>query len=188
MNHQPTARRPLIDPVPPQGDEARVATLLGMIEQELGFVPDGLRLYGISPPLLEAFLGTVGYFRSGAGGLSPELATVIRYLVSSKSMCSFCIDFNETMLVSMGHDLDVLRAARSDPDKAPVKDAERPLIQLALKAVSGPETVTASDIDVARGHGWSDRVLFDTVAVAASNWAFTTMLRTFKVEHQGALA
>ncbi len=75
MNHQTTAQHPLIDPVPPQGDEARVAALLGIIEQELGFVPDGLRLYGISPPLLETFLGTVGYFRSGAGGLSPELAT-----------------------------------------------------------------------------------------------------------------
>ena len=187
MNHQTTAQHPLIDPVPPQGDEARVAALLGIIEQELGFVPDGLRLYGISPPLLETFLGTVGYFRSGAGGLSPELATVIRYLVSSKSTCSFCIDFNEAMLVSMGHDPDVLRAARSDPDRAPVKDAERPLVQLALKAVTGPETVTASDLDAARGHGWSDRVLFDTVAVAANNWAFTTMLRTFKVEHQGAL-
>lgn len=188
MNHEISAQRPLIDPVPPSGDEARVAAPLAAIQQELGFVPDGLRLYGVSPPLLEAFLATVGYFRSGAGGLSPELATVIRYLVSSKSTCSFCIDFNEGMLVSMGHDLETLRAARLDPDRAPVKDAERPLIRLALQAISTPEQVTAADIDAARAEGWSDRVLFDTVAVAANNWAFTTLLRTFKVDHQGAFA
>lgn len=40
-----------------------------------------MRLYGIRPPLLETFAGTVGYFRSGMS-LSPSLTAMIRDLVS----------------------------------------------------------------------------------------------------------
>lgn len=188
MTHPANLHTPLINPAPPPEDAARVAAIFSGIEQQFGFVPDGLRLYGVSPPLLELFLSTVGYFRSGADGLSPQLATMIRYLVSSKATCAFCIDFNESILISMSHDVDALRAARLDPEKAPVTDAERPLLRIALTAVSSPDKISAGDIDAARRAGWSDRVVFDTVAVAANNWAFTTLLRTFKVDHQGALA
>jgi alkylhydroperoxidase family enzyme len=177
---------PLIDPVPPLGEEARAEAVFAAVAKGFGFVPDGLRLYGISPPLLETFVGTVGYFHSAAGGLPAELATIIRYLLSSRAGCAFCIDMNEARLVAMGHDLDTLRAARSNPEAAPVKDAERPLVRLALKAVSNPDGVTAADLDAARKEGWPDRVLFDTVALAANNTAFTTLLRTFKVHQQGA--
>ena len=63
----------LLDPTPPEDQQARVDAVFGMAEEMLGFVPAGMRLYGVSPPLLETFAGTVGYFRSGTA-LSPRLA------------------------------------------------------------------------------------------------------------------
>lgn len=39
---------------------------------------------------------------------------------------------------------------------------------------------------ITRAQGWTDRDIFDAVAQAASNKAFNYMLRTFKIEHQGA--
>ena len=53
----------LLDPTPPAADQQRVAAVFEMAEQMIGFVPAGMRLYGISPPMLETFAGTVGYFR-----------------------------------------------------------------------------------------------------------------------------
>lgn len=179
--------QPLLNPCPPVGEEDRVAAVFGAIEQKLGFVPDGLRLYSFSPPLLEHFIGNIGYFNSGER-LSPALMAMIRYLVSWNSKCQFCIDMNEGFLANMGVDLDQVRAARANPEAAPVQEKERPLLRIALQSVLDPDRVSAADVAAARAQGWSERDIFDVVAQAASNRAFSQVLRTFKVEHQGAFA
>lgn len=177
--------QPLLNPSVPTGHEDRVAALFGAVESRIGFVPDGLRLYGISPPLLETFVTNVGYFNTESA-IGPRLAAMIRYLVSYQAQCSFCIDMNEGFLTNMGLDLDAVRAARDNLEAAPIEAHEMPLLRMAVKAVNTPEHVDAADLEAARGAGWSDREIFDAVAVATSNRAFNMMLRTFKVEHQGA--
>ena len=74
----------LLDPTPPEGEEKRVNAVFEMAKEMIGYVPAGMRLYGISPPLLETFAGSVGYFRNGTT-LSPVLTTMIRYLVSERA-------------------------------------------------------------------------------------------------------
>lgn len=185
QNYQQT-ETPLLAPLAPMGDEQRVSAIFNAIEERVGFVPDGIRLYSISPPLLEAFLGNVTYFNGGGTGLSPELTAMIRYLVSWQSGCSFCVDMNEGFLTNLGKDLDSVRAARNNPEAAPLSDKDKIMLKLALKAVNSPEFVKQTDLDEARHHGWGERDLFDAVVQAASNRAFNTVLRTFKVEHQGA--
>ncbi|WP_419622797.1 hypothetical protein [Thiolapillus sp.] len=54
----------LVNPVIPESDQELVSNIFGGVEELLGFVPAGLRLYGISPPLLQSFVGSVGYFTS----------------------------------------------------------------------------------------------------------------------------
>ena len=181
------ASQALLSPKPPAGEEGRVAAVLSAVEQHVGFVPDGLRLYSLSPPLLENFMSNVGYFNSGER-LSPALMVIIRYLVSSGAKCQFCIDLNEAFLANMGVDLDRVRAARDDLDAAPIEERERPLLSIAVKSVSDPDSVTEADIAAARKQGWGDREIFDVVAQAASNRAFNYVLRTFNIEHQGSLA
>ena len=88
----------------------------------------------------------------------------------------------------MGVDLEQVRAAKDDPELAPIAGRERPLLRMALKAVNDPEAVGQADVDAARASGWSDRDIFDAVAQAASNRAFNTVLRTFNVEHQGVFS
>lgn len=178
----------LIDPTPPAGEEARVQTVFAMAEQMLGFVPAGMRLYGISPPLLETFAGNVGYF-VGETALPPRLTAMIRYLVSDRADCQFCIDLNETFLLDMGAELDQIRAAREDPAAAPLEDErERPLLELALHAVDAPGLDKRALIDAARQAGWRDRDIFDAVLQAASNRAFNLVLKTFNIETQDAFA
>lgn len=179
--------QPLVTPHAPIGQEDQVAGMLGTMEAHLGFVPDGLRLYSFSPPLLEHFLGNVSYFNGGSN-LDPKLLTMIRYLVSYRADCSFCIDMNETFLVSMGMDLDTVRASRDNLDSIPLPARELILLKLALRSVETPEHISASDLDAARAADWTDRDIFDVVVQAANNRAFNNVLRTFKIEHQGSFA
>lgn len=176
-----TTHQALLNPTPPVGDEARVTTILNKLQETLGFVPDGIRLYSISPPLLETFLGNVEYFMQHPR-LRGELTAMIRYLVSSNANCHFCIDLNESFLLDMGLDQDAVRAARQDTDQAPLPDNEKSLLKLALKSVDNPDS---EDIEAVRDQGWNDRDIFDAVAQATSNRAFNYLLNTFKIERQG---
>ncbi|MBI5040836.1 MAG: hypothetical protein HZB57_06470 [Gammaproteobacteria bacterium] len=178
-------QKPLITPFAPAGEEDRVAGVLEEIKQRLGFVPDGLRLYTLSPPLLENFVGGIAYFNGGSR-LRPMLMAMIRYLVSWHSQCQFCIDMNEGFLTAMGLQLDEIRAARANPEAAPLPENEMPLLRIALKSVEHPDNVTQTDLDKARTHGWQDRDIFDAVVQAANNRAFNQVLRTFNIEYQGA--
>ncbi len=180
-------QKPLISPNAPSGEEKQVKSILNQVEQTLGFVPDGLRLYSISPPLLENFVSTMGYFRTHSV-LRQELLAMIRYLASANAGCQFCIDLNEGFLVSMGIDLDDIRAARNDPQNAPLEANEKLLLKLALNSLDDPDSVSQTDMDAAHQQGWTDRDIFDSIAIAANNRAFNIMLKTFKIEHQGAFA
>lgn len=175
----------LLDPTPPHGEQSRVDAVFQMAEEMLGFVPAGMRLYGASPAMLETFAATVSYFRAGTA-LSPRLTAMIRYLVSERVDCRFCIDLNEGMLANLGEDLEQVRASRTDIDRAPVDERERPLLQLALQAVSHPGQDAALLIAAARAAGWQERDIFDAVLQAASNRAFNHVLKTFNVETQDA--
>ncbi len=177
----------LINPVVPAQDTKKVEAIFKGIEARLGFVPDGLRLYGISPPLLEAFVGSVGYFMAHST-LSQELLAMIRYLVSSDAKCSFCIDFNAGFLLNMGKTQEELNAAQDNADNAPLSEEEKVLLNIALAGIHNPEGVGQADIDLAIKKGFTERDVFDVVAIAANNKAFTHVLRTFKIESQGAFA
>lgn len=177
----------LIKPLVPTEDMNKVNAIFSGIEEHLGFVPDGLRLYGVSPALLESFVGAVGYFMAHQT-LSQELLAMIRYLVSSDAGCSFCVDFNAGILLNQGKTTEQLQAARENPENAPLSNEEKVLLKIALAAIDNPEAVTQVDLQKARDHGFSERDVFDVVVIAANNKAFTHVLRTFKIEHQGSLA
>ncbi len=177
----------LIQPKAPAGEEEKVAGMLGAMEQHLGFLPDGLKLYSFSPPLLETFIGNISYFNSGSR-LDPRLMAMIRYLVSWQANCSYCIDLNETFLAGMGVDLAAVRAARNNVDAAPLPLRELQLLKFALRSVNDPDHISDTDLALLRDEGWTDRDIFDVVVQAANNRAFNNILRTFKIEHQGAFA
>lgn len=179
--------QPLIIPTIPSDEEAAVQQIHGMLEEHLGFVPDAMKLYAISPPLLQAFMGTVGYAMSHET-LSQPLLAMIRYLGSTAVGCQFCIEMNEQIMLNLGFELEDVRAAKNNVDAAPLEDNEKVLLKFALKSLDDPDAVDASDIQTAKGAGFSDRDIFDAVALGANNRALNYVLRTFNVHAIGAYA
>lgn len=175
----------LIYPQAPAGEEEKVNAIFKGINEHLGFIPDGLRLLSMSPPLLETMMGNIGYFNMGGTKLSPVLTAMIRYQVSSSEGCSFCIDLNEGFLSNLGLELDEVRASQNKPETAPLIEKDKALLLFALKAMKNPNDIDESEMMKVKKQGWDDREIFDAVAQAASNKAFNYMLKTFNVSHQG---
>ena len=146
----------LIDPVIPEKEQRLADKIFSGVEERLGYVPAGLRLYGISPHLLQSFSSAVGYFM-GHERLSQKLLSFIRYLVSSEANCRFCIDFNQGILLSLGVTEQELQEARSNPRAAPLEERERELLHIALTAVDNPEAIDETRVSAAREIGCSDR-------------------------------
>lgn len=176
---------PLLQPRAPAGEEGRVEAVFQALEKHIGFVPDALRLFSFSPPLLESYVGNIAYLNSGER-LSPALMATIRYLVSAEANCTFCIDMNLGLLGNMGVDLDAVRAARTNPNLAPLPEKEKHLLKLALLAIDNPEAVSAQEIGQVKAAGWSERDIFEAVVQAANMRSLNYVLRTFKVDRQGS--
>jgi alkylhydroperoxidase family enzyme len=177
----------LITPTLTSEEQTRVDAIFADVEQKMGFIPDGLKLYSTSPPLLEAFLGNIGYFMAHPS-IRQELLATIRFLVASKSECNFCIDFNEALLSNLGVDTAAVREARNNPDKAPLPDKEKALLKEILKTLDNPGNMTAETLQNLKALGWTEREVFEALLVGSNNRSFSTMLKAFNVETQGAFA
>lgn len=175
----------LIYPQVPSGEEDKVNAIFENVDKHLGFVPDGLRLLSMSPPLLETMMGNIAYFNMGGTQLSPILTAMIRYQISSNAGCTFCIDLNEGFLTNLGLDLDEVRASHNKPEAAPLNEKDKSLLLFAVKSIHNPNDIDQSEITKVKNQGWEDREIFDAVAQAASNKAFNYILKTFNVSHQG---
>lgn len=180
------ANGPRLDLTPPPGEAARVEAVTAPFAAMLGRVPAALQLLGLSPSLLEHYVGTLGYYMAHQT-LGEPLKTFIRYLVSSRGECAYCIDLNEAFLVQAGVDLDVARASRRDPSLAPLPEMERALLAFALDVVDRPEAVDGARIEALRGLGWSDRDIFDAAWHAAQNRAIGLVADAFGLPPENLL-
>lgn len=175
-----------IDTQPPSGEEYRVKKVVAPYREMLGRTPGGLEMFGISPPLLEHYAGTIDYYMSHPR-LSQPLLTFIRYLVSWNGDCPYCLDLNEAFLVNAGFKLGAVRATRNDPLLAPLEEQEKALLMFALDAVDRPESITTKRSEALKALGWSDRDLFDAVWHATHNRAFGRTAETFGLPPDGFL-
>lgn len=173
-----------IDLTPPHADAQKVATLIAPYAEMLGSVPGGLQMFGASPALLEHYVGTLNYYMTHPR-LGQNLLSFIRYLVSWRGDCAYCVDLNEALLLGAGFDLETIRATRKVPALAPLTDKEKALMQVALDAVDQPEAVTAGRIDALRELGWTDRDILDAVWHATLNRAFGRTAEVFGLPSDG---
>lgn len=167
-----------IDTTPPANEKAKVDAILAPYAEMLGRAPGGLKLLGVSPPMLESYAATIGYYMAHPT-LSQPLLTFIRYLVSARGDCEYCVDLSETFLINAGFDLDAIRAALKDNALVPLDERDKALLLAAVDAVDHPDSVTPARLDALRDLGWTDRDVFDAVWHATMNRAFGRTAESF---------
>ncbi len=180
-------RTPLMQPTPPVGQEEAVEKTLLAASEIMGFVPDPLRLMGVSPPILAEFTEFLGQYETHPR-LNSNLLAMMRYLVAAKNDCKYCVTTSEGIMIERGMDLDDLRGAQEDPSTVPLPEKEKALLLLVLKMVLNADEVEAADLEIAYANGWTDRDIYEAANYTVRNYAVDLLLKALKVDGQGAFA
>jgi alkylhydroperoxidase family enzyme len=171
----------LIDTISPERADGAVATIYHGVQEQFGFVPNGLQLLAASPKLLEDQVGRIAYYHSHPT-LGRPLLAAIRYLVADHTGCTYCIDLNAGMLAQMGIAPDVILAARHDPDVLPFDAKDKAMLHLALKVVRAAHEVGGSDIAELRALGWRDQEILEAAHHATFAVSLDLVFNAFQVD------
>ncbi len=171
----------LIQTIPPEKAEGKLAELYTEVEQLFGRVPNNVQMLGISPTILETQLELVGYYREHPALRTPLLA-MIRMLVSKAGKSPYCQKLNTGLLMQAGFTREQIEAAQADPSKAPLPDNEKALLLFVLKATDNPHSVEQLDVDHLRSLGWTDLDIFDATAQGARMVGNNIVFDTFKID------
>ena len=159
-----------------------VKKIFAEIESMIGRVPNGLKLWSVSPRALRAQWAGMKSILSRPKE-EQKLYAIIRYLASEENGCTYCIGLNGGMLINYyGVTQDELIAMQKDPASAPLDDKNKALLLFAMKAIKDADSVSANDIDTLTRLGISEEEMFNIVLAASHMFVVNTLFKTFKVE------
>lgn len=173
----------IIATVTPEHATGQVAEIYAQMLQAMGRVPNAMQLYSASPDLLAMQWQYLGYnFQHPTLGL--PLLTTLRMLVSQDHDCTYCVGFNEGLLIEhAGFTPEQTAAAKRNPADAPLPEKDKAMLLFVLKATRTPQVVASTDLEALRTLGWSDRDIFDAVNHGARNIAADILFNAFKIEN-----
>ena len=169
-----------IPPVEEASDD--VKKIFAEIESTMGRIPNGLKLWSISPRALKAQWAGIKSIMSRPQD-EQKLYAMIRYLASDENGCTYCIGLNGSMLINYyGVTQDELIAMQKAPSNAPLDKKNKALLIFAMKAIKNSDSVSANDIELLSKLGISEKEMFNIVLAASHMYVVNTLFKTFKVE------
>ena len=159
-----------------------VKEILDEIQGAFGMVPNGLKLWSVSPRALQAqWVGMKSILSRPKA--EQKLYAIMRYLASEENRCTYCIGLNGGMLINYyGVTQDELIAMQKDPASAPLEEKNKALLIFAMKAIKDADSVSANDIDTLTRLGISEEEMFNIALAASHMFVVNTLFKTFKVE------
>ena len=152
------------------------------IESMMGRVPNGLKLWSVSPRALKAQWAGIKSILSRPQE-EQKLYAMIRYLASDENECTYCIGLNGGMLINYyGVTQDELIAMQKTPSAAPLDKKNKALLIFAMKAIKDADSVSANDINLLTQLGISEEEMFNVVLAASHMFVVNTLFKTFKVQ------
>jgi len=173
----------LIQTIPPEKAEGKLAELYAEVEQMFGMVPNNVRMLGVSPPLLENQLQLIGHYMGHPTLTTPFLA-MVRMLVSKACHSPYCQNLNSGLLLKAGFTNEQIAAMQADPTQAPLDEKQKALLLFILKACDNPHSVSVEDMDRLRSLGWSEVDVVDAVAHGARMVGTNIIFDTFKIDRE----
>ena len=144
--------------------------LLDAIQNQLGMVPNFLKVLAHSPAALKAFLGLHGI--AGDGELDPQTRERIALAVAEQNACQYCVSAHTAIGRKAGLDAAEMLANRrgaSDDKKAAAA------LVFANALVEHTGDVTDAEFAAVRDSGHSDTEIVEIIAHVSMN-LFTNLL------------
>lgn len=172
----------LLKTVPLEEAEGKLLELYDTAEQFFGTVPNNVKMFGVSPAMLENQVQFAVYSMEHPT-LSAPFFAMIRLLVSHSTESPYCAHMNAGLLTQQGFTSEQIEAAKAEAGQAPLDEKETALLLFVLKATKAPKSTEAKDVDDLRAMGWTDRDIFDALAHGARAVATNIIFDAFKLEN-----
>jgi len=103
----------------------------------------------------------------GPSELTPGERELVAAHVSGMNACRYCHGVHTSTARAFGVPEELLASTLDDLESAPVDERLRPVLRYAGILTRSPAQVTAAHAHAVLDAGWSERALFDVVAVCA---------------------
>ncbi len=151
---------PPADPLP-----ERTQRYLSLCSEKLGFVPNVLRAYSFDVTKFDAFVAMYNDLMLGDSGLTPLEREMIAVVVSSINRCWYCQVAHGAAVRELSGDPTLGEAMVMNYRVAALDPRTRAMLDFAARVTEASAKVGEADREALRGHGFSDRDIFDIVAV-----------------------
>jgi uncharacterized peroxidase-related enzyme len=151
---------PPVDPLP-----ERTAAYLAKAEEKLGIVPNVLRAYLFDIGKLDSFIAMYNDLMLGESGLTKLEREMIAVVVSSINRCWYCQVAHGAAVRELSGNPALGEAMVMNYRAAPLDARTRAMLDFAALVTESSAKVLDADRDALRGHGFSDRDIFDIAAV-----------------------
>jgi uncharacterized peroxidase-related enzyme len=145
----------------------RLEAYFAKCDEKLGFVPNVLKAYAFSPAKLQAFADMYNDLMLADSGLSKLEREMIGVVVSSANHCHYCLVAHGAAVRQLSGDPALGEALVANYRAAPLSPRHRGMLDFAWKLTVAPHEMDEPDRELLRGHGCTDRDIWDIAAVAA---------------------
>jgi uncharacterized peroxidase-related enzyme len=151
----------------PSVDQSLAASkpLLAAVQQQLGVVPNLMKLVGHSPAALEGYLSLNGALAKGK--LNPQLREQIALAVAEYNGCDYCLSAHDYLGRNVAKlsqaDIDLAREARASDTHASAA------LRFARQVAVSRGRVSDADLSALRSAGFDEASTVEIVATVALN-------------------
>lgn len=131
-----------------------------------GYIPDFYRAQGLRPGFIKAEAHLFAAVMSD-GALTRKQKEYIAVAVSGENLSTYCATTHSAALRTLGVTDSELDQLGVDHHYAGIPEADKVLLDFAVKLTRTPGKITAQDVEDLRTHGFSDAQILEGVAVAS---------------------
>ena len=165
---QPRAAIALRLPVPPRSRLAPdLQKYFGACEQAFGFLPNVLKVYSFDEKKLRAFVDMYNDLMLGGSRLTKLEREMIAVVVSSANRCYYCLTAHGHALRELSGDPSLGETLAMNWRVARVTRRQRAMLAFAHRLTVDPAADAAEGRAALRRAGFSDRDIWDIIAVTA---------------------
>ena len=160
---QPTALDlPMVDPLPEATQK-----YFDICQEKLGMVPNVLQAYAFDIEKLNTFTAMYNDLMLGDSALSKLEREMIAVAVSSVNKCYYCLVAHGAAVRTLSGDPQLGEALVMNYKVAPLDPRQLAMLDFAVALTRDSAGIREADRETLRGHGFSDRDIFDIIAVTA---------------------
>ncbi len=147
------------------------------LKSSFGFVPKIFRAQTLKPESLEAQAQAIRDILLTEDVLTRRQKEYILLVISAANLNTYCVAVHCEMLRALGVPSDTSDQIAVDHRQSELSEADKALLDAALKLAMRPEEFGEADARLLRAHGFSDRQILEAIVMAA----LTSFLNTLQM-------